>query len=437
MRLPTLCCFAAAVAAVDWAVIVAGSSGYGNYRHQADACHAYQIMHKHGIADENIITMMADDIASAFQNPFKGKVFNKPTKAGTPGEDVYAGCKVDYRGREEGTPANFLAILTGDSSKTGGKPVLNSTANDRVFVNFVDHGGVGIVAFPDGILKNTDLINALKTGHAKNMWSKLVFYMEACESGSMFPDGSLDGLDVYATTAANAHESSWGTYCPPMDMVDGKHMSTCLGDLYSVNWMENTDTVGTDETLEEQFNIVKRETNKSHVLQFGDISFTSEKIGDFFGGKSDGKRKSAGEDTEKTSEREKEAGTVSSRDIPLHLSYYEYLRTPQFDLQARKAAAQALKAQIDARLRADAIFAALTDAYESPQLLAAEPAAPILCGTCCGAVLDAYAKDCGGFDDYSLQYARTVVNLCQLTGDGAGVSTKLSAICAASQAELM
>ena len=24
-----------------WAVIVAGSSGYSNYRHQADTCHAY------------------------------------------------------------------------------------------------------------------------------------------------------------------------------------------------------------------------------------------------------------------------------------------------------------------------------------------------------------------------------------------------------------
>lgn len=30
------------VSAVDhWAVIVAGSNGFWNYRHQADACHAY------------------------------------------------------------------------------------------------------------------------------------------------------------------------------------------------------------------------------------------------------------------------------------------------------------------------------------------------------------------------------------------------------------
>ena len=35
-----------------WAVLVAGSSGYGNYRHQADICHAYQIMKKNGIPED-------------------------------------------------------------------------------------------------------------------------------------------------------------------------------------------------------------------------------------------------------------------------------------------------------------------------------------------------------------------------------------------------
>jgi legumain len=30
---------------------------------QADACHAYQTMHKHGIPEENIVVMMFDDIA--------------------------------------------------------------------------------------------------------------------------------------------------------------------------------------------------------------------------------------------------------------------------------------------------------------------------------------------------------------------------------------
>jgi len=76
-----------------WAVIVAGSNGFWNYRHQADACHAYQIMKKNGIPEDQIILMAFDDIAHDPSNPFPGKIFNKPN-----GEDVYAGCKIDYKG---------------------------------------------------------------------------------------------------------------------------------------------------------------------------------------------------------------------------------------------------------------------------------------------------------------------------------------------------
>ena len=32
-----------------WAVIVVGSKGFANYRHQADGCHAYQIAKKNGV----------------------------------------------------------------------------------------------------------------------------------------------------------------------------------------------------------------------------------------------------------------------------------------------------------------------------------------------------------------------------------------------------
>lgn len=41
-------------------------------------------------------------------------------------------------------------------------------------------------------------------------FAEMVLYIEACESGSIF-QGMLDeSLPVYAVTAANALESSWG-----------------------------------------------------------------------------------------------------------------------------------------------------------------------------------------------------------------------------------
>ena len=59
-------------------------NGYGNYRHQADACHAYQIAKKKGIPEKQIILFMYDDIAHSTENPIPGKVFNQPD-----GKDVY------------------------------------------------------------------------------------------------------------------------------------------------------------------------------------------------------------------------------------------------------------------------------------------------------------------------------------------------------------
>ena len=197
-----------------WAVLIAGSAGYGNYRHQADVCHAYQIMVKSGMKPEQIIVLAADDIANNEENPFPGKLFNKPTPEGTEGVDVYEGCVIDYSG-DDVTPDNFVAVLTGDSHSVNGVgsgKVLESGPNSRVFVNFVDHGGVGIIGFPSTMMHAKELIDALQKMSDTSMYKELVFYLEACESGSMFEDLPKD-IHIYATTAANAHESSWGTYC--------------------------------------------------------------------------------------------------------------------------------------------------------------------------------------------------------------------------------
>lgn len=69
-----------------WALLIATSKGYENYRHQADICHAYQILKNGGYIDQNIIVMMYDDIAYNEQNPKPGVIVNKPG-----GSNVYHG----------------------------------------------------------------------------------------------------------------------------------------------------------------------------------------------------------------------------------------------------------------------------------------------------------------------------------------------------------
>lgn len=111
-------------------------------------------MIKNGIPADQIIVMSYDDVASDSENPFPGKLFNKPN-----GPDVYAGCKIDYRGADV-TPENFMAILRGDSAglkvNSTSRKVLKSNANSKVFINFADHGAPGLIAFPSSYLYAND-----------------------------------------------------------------------------------------------------------------------------------------------------------------------------------------------------------------------------------------------------------------------------------------
>merc|ERR1712048_1185519 len=199
--------------------------------------------------------------------------------------------------------------------------------------------------FPTTTMHKTELVRALQTMKSKGMFKRLVFYLEACESGSMFDGLNIPG--VYAVTASNGQESSWGTYCMPNDMVDGKHIGSCLGDLFSVNWMEDLDVeTGTSETLEKQFNLVKSETDKSHVTQFGDMSFTNERVSDFVGGGS-------GLGTTPLVEQSAES-SVSVRELHLHNLFYAYRLAETSE--ERVATAEALRVQLVEQQAAETTF---------------------------------------------------------------------------------
>lgn len=260
-----------------WVLLVAGSRYFYNYRHQADICHAYQIVHRHGVPDEQIVVMMYDDIANSLENPVKGEIINHPD-----GPNVYKGVPKDYTG-DDVTPENFISILTGkkDMMKSiGSGKVIDSGPNDHVFVFFSDHGAPGLIAFPADRLYKKDLANAITYMHTNKKYQQLVFYIEACESGSMFYENLQDDINVYATTAANRSQSSYACY------FDDKRQ-TYLGDRYSVSWMEDSDQENlSHETLHKQYEITKAATNQSMVMQFGDVSLSQEPVSFFQGAKS-------------------------------------------------------------------------------------------------------------------------------------------------------
>ncbi|CAG2113056.1 unnamed protein product, partial [Medioppia subpectinata] len=152
-----------------------------------------------------------------------------------------------------------------------------------------------------------DLNKALQYMYDNKRYSQLVFYLEACESGSMFSKLLPKNINVYATTASNPTESSYACY------FDDKRQ-TYLGDVYSVNWIEDSDRKDWGkETLLDQFNLVKKETNTSHVMEYGDFKIASEGLGEFQGDKKPSIDVLGGDEVPVVFD------AVDSGDVPLHI----------------------------------------------------------------------------------------------------------------------
>ena len=427
-----------------WAVIVVGSRGFGNYRHHADGCHAYQQAIANGIPAEQVVLIAYDDVANSSQNPYKGKLFNKPTKAGEPGVDVYAGCNIDYKG----TKANkdtVLGVLKGDT--TVGDKVLKSNENSKVFFYFADHGAPGLVAMPTGkYLYANELNSAVEYMHTNKMFKEMVMYVEACESGSMFENILKTDINVYAVSAANAKESSWGTYCYPDDMVDGKHVGSCLGDLFSVNWMEDLDAAMKNkqlgvETLDTQYSTVKTETTKSHVLQWGDVKITSEVIGEFEAGnysapkdlwsvlKTTGKqifKDEVGWTSAETARKNDFA--VGVRDIDLHYLYSKVVSDPSADNQ------QALMAELQKRLNTDKTFETIFPQFIEEVKKSDYPMPSTDADfECYSNLIDLYTEACGKPDTYAMKYFGAFLHQCKINKYYSAAlnefTTKLAEVC--------
>jgi len=165
-------------------------------------------------------------------------------------------------------------------------------------------------------------------------------------------------------------------------------------------------------------------------MQYGDLTYTSEPIVNYLGD-----NKTISPFVGKVSKNEGSNSNVKSADIPMHLAYYKYLRADAADFEGRQQLAKELQQHLTRRVAVDQIFMdfAATSGNQDAFLLKAKM--PVVCdGRCCEKLQQAYAKQCGGWDDYSLQYHRVVVNVCAAIEhqpeEADKLVAKLTSICA-------
>lgn len=184
------------------AVLVATSRGWDNYRHQADILGYYQVLKSRGFTDDEIILIMADDIAYNEANPYKGVVVRSED-----GENLYKDVIVDYT-LDQLTPADFKNILLGKASEEL-PVVLDSDAGDNVLFILSGHGIPGVLEWDENkrTLTGAYMADIFNEMYENGRYRRLFCMIETCYSGSVAME-CVGIPNLLLMTAANDKETS-------------------------------------------------------------------------------------------------------------------------------------------------------------------------------------------------------------------------------------
>lgn len=270
------------------------------------------------------------------------------------------------------------------------------------------------------MLTATQLNQALSKMHTQKMYSQLVFYLEACESGSMFINVLPANTKVYATTASDPTHSSFAIYFD-------KTRKTYLGDVYSVNWLQNSDSANLrQESLEAQYQVVKQKTNTSHVQEYGDIALSRTSMVSAF----------LGSGKAATREQLATAGdaapeVVSSRDVDVAILRHMVEAATG---EEEHAAAQAkLNAELAKRLFVRGLFEEVVAIVDGPESVERHMAARLQSddAVCVETATLAFHDHCVnlGQEHYGLEHTFSFVSMCVEGAPASAIVAAIKTVC--------
>ena len=186
----------------NWALLMASSSGWSNYRHQADVLAIYQQLKEFGYTDDHIVLIVEDDIARNPSNPNNGVIRVTPN-----GDNVYEGAKTDYR-TSSLRLKDIADILTGEKSDYLPE-VIEASENDNIFIFWSGHGMPGAMCWNEDYYAVTGdvLAPVFMKMHQNKCYRKLLMMVEACYSGGVLE--KCEGVPgMLFITAASGNETS-------------------------------------------------------------------------------------------------------------------------------------------------------------------------------------------------------------------------------------
>lgn len=181
-----------------WALLVAASSGWANYRFQADIFAFYQKLKKMGYDDDHIIVIAEDDLVNHERNLYPGELFVRLN-----GDNVYEPNVIDYK-LSSLDPLKMKDVLTGKSSKSLPK-VIQAKSTDNVFVFWSGHGTPGYLEYGKNKISYEQIVSFIKQIPHR----KVLVAVEACYSGGLGETVERANVPgVVFLTAASPYETS-------------------------------------------------------------------------------------------------------------------------------------------------------------------------------------------------------------------------------------
>jgi ABC-type branched-subunit amino acid transport system substrate-binding protein len=232
------------------AVVMATSTGWNNYRHQADALDIYRMLKNAGYDDDHIVLIVEDDIADNPENPHPGVVHVTPD-----GENLHTNIQVDYK-ISELTPEDFGNILKGNVTERTPQ-VVHGSKGTNVLLFWSGHGAYDtkINWGADDYIWAAQIHSILQS--AQDNFRKLFFVMETCYSGSVGVDlPDIPGLLLL--TAAAPGESSHA------DVIEG---NIYLSNAFTRVFREEVEA-NPSINLYELYTQLARHTTASHAMMY-------------------------------------------------------------------------------------------------------------------------------------------------------------------------
>ena len=244
----------------NWALLIAGSETWKNYRHQADVLNMYQILRSYGFNDDHIVLIMKDDIANNPSNPNPGKVLRYDDI------DLYANVSLDYN-LDTISADDIEKILTGQRSAHLPQ-VIGATSNDNVLVFWSGHGNPGSLLLgsrgDENGFTNERMEHLMETLSNRQHHRKMLWLIETCYSASVaVATEAVQTPGVLMFTAANAFETSKADV-----KIDGVYRTNRFTKILTQT-LENDPNI----TFRNLYYDLTRQTMGSHVMVMGTSYF--------------------------------------------------------------------------------------------------------------------------------------------------------------------